>query len=59
MKTRFTSKVILLQETLEYRDAINLWYGTQEIQELQGHVLDAHTCAICKVVVEIMLHVVK
>jgi len=34
LKTRFTNKVILFQETLEYKDAINLCYGRQEILEL-------------------------
>jgi hypothetical protein len=42
VKTWFISKVILFQETLEYFDAINLCYGRQEIQELQGCDLDAH-----------------
>jgi hypothetical protein len=42
VKICFISKVILFQETLEYCDAINLCYGRQKIQELQGHVLDAH-----------------
>ncbi len=41
VKTKFTSKVILFQETPEYRDAIHLCYGRQETLELQGHVLDA------------------
>ncbi len=39
VKTRFASKVILFQETLEYRNAINLCYGKQEILELQDRVL--------------------
>jgi hypothetical protein len=34
MKTRFANKVILFQETLEYRDAINLCYGKHDILEL-------------------------
>ncbi len=34
VKTRFTSKVILFRETLEYWDAINLCYGKQEMQKL-------------------------
>jgi hypothetical protein len=44
---------------LEYKDAINLCYGGQEIQELQGRVPNAHTWAICKMVVETMLLFVK
>jgi hypothetical protein len=31
------------QETMEYWDAINLWNGRLETQELQGHVSNAHT----------------
>jgi hypothetical protein len=27
MKTKFANKIILFQETLEYRDAINMCYG--------------------------------
>jgi hypothetical protein len=46
MKIRFISKVILFLETLEYQDAINLYYGRQETQKLQGCVPDAHTWAI-------------
>jgi hypothetical protein len=46
-------------EILEYCDAINLCYGKREIQKLQGRVSDAHTWAICKVVVETMFLVVK
>ncbi len=29
MKTRFASRVILFQETLEYMNAINMYYGYQ------------------------------
>jgi hypothetical protein len=54
MKTMFVNKVIIFQETLEYQNAINLCYGKQETQELQGCVLDPHTWAICKMVVETM-----
>jgi len=59
MKTKFANKVIIFQKTLEYWDTINLFYGRQETQDLQGHVLDAHTWAICKMVVKTMPHVVK
>jgi hypothetical protein len=41
-KTKFTSKVILFQKTLKYRDIINRCYGRQEIQELQGCVPNTH-----------------
>jgi hypothetical protein len=56
---RFVSTLILFQKTLEYPDVTNLCDGKQEIQELQGRVLDAHTWAICKVVIEIMFPLVK
>jgi hypothetical protein len=55
----FINKIILFWETLEYYNAINLCYGKREIQKLQGHVLDAHTWAICRVVVETLFLVVK
>jgi hypothetical protein len=51
--------VIPFKKTLEYRNAINLCYGRQEVQELQGCVLDAHTWAICEVVVETLFPIVK
>jgi hypothetical protein len=51
--------MIMFQETLEYCDAINICYGKQETQELQGQVPDAHTWAICKVIVETMFLVVE
>ncbi len=41
VKTRFASKVILFQKTLEYRDAINLCYGKHETLDLHGCALDA------------------
>jgi hypothetical protein len=41
VNTKFISKVILFQEALEYRDAINLCYGRQETLELQGRVPNA------------------
>ncbi len=49
----------MFQKTLEYRDAINLCYGKQEIQELQRCVPDTHAWALCKVVVETMHPIVK
>jgi hypothetical protein len=48
VKTKFANKVIIFQKTLEYWDTINLYHGRQEIQDLQSHVLDGHTWAICK-----------
>jgi hypothetical protein len=53
--------MIIFQKTLEYHDVINLNLcdGRQKTQELQGRVLDAHTWAVCKVVIEIMFLVVK
>ncbi len=49
----------MFQKTLEYRDAINLCYGRQEIQKLQGCVPDTYAWAIRKVVVETMHPIVK
>jgi len=51
--------LILFKKTLEYHDVTSLCDGRQEIQELQGRVLDAFTWAICKVVIEIMFPLVK
>ncbi len=59
MKTMFANKVIMFLKTLEYRDAINLCYGRQEVQKLQGRVPNAHTWVVFKMVAEIMLLVVK
>jgi len=59
MKTRLTNKIILFQETLEYKDAINLCYGSQETLELLKHVLDALMWAICKTLTKTMFFVVK
>jgi hypothetical protein len=56
VKTRFASKVILFQKTIEYQNVVNLCYERQETQEL--HVPNAHTWA-CKMVVEIMFLVMK
>jgi len=39
---------------LECQDAINLYYGRQKTQKLQGLVSDAQTWAICKIICEIM-----
>jgi hypothetical protein len=59
VKTKFANKVIIFQKTLEYWDTINLYYERQKTQDLQGHVLDPHTWAICKMVAKLMPHVVK
>jgi hypothetical protein len=59
MNTRFVSKVIPFKKTLEYHNAINLCYGRQKTQQLQGYVPNAHTWAICEVVVETLLPIVK
>ncbi len=50
--------MILFQETLKYQDAMNLCYGRQETMELH-HASDAHIWAICKVIMEIMIPIVK
>jgi len=49
----------LFQETLEYKDAISLFYGRQENLELQGHVPNAQTWAICKAFTNTMFLIVK
>jgi hypothetical protein len=59
MKTNFTNKVILLQETVKYWSAINLCYGRQETLELQGCILDAHTWAVCNAITKTIILVVK
>jgi hypothetical protein len=38
----------------EYRDTLNLCYGRQESQELQGHVPNPHIETIGKTIVSIM-----
>jgi len=59
VKTKFASKVILFQETLEYQNAINFCYGRQETLELQGCVSNAWTWAIRKVICGTMFLIVK
>jgi hypothetical protein len=49
----------MFQETFKCQDVINLCYGRQETQELQGCVLDAHTQAIYKMVVKTMFTIVR
>lgn len=51
--------MIMFSKTSKCQDVINLCYGKQEIQELQGCVLDAHRWAIYKMVVKIMFTIVK
>ncbi len=59
IKTKFPNKVIMFQETLEYQNAINLCYLKQETHELQPHVPNVQTWAICKIICEVMFHAVK
>jgi len=59
VKTNFVSKMIMFSKTSKCQDVINLCYGKQEIQELQGCVLNAHRWAIYKMVVKIMFTIVK
>ena len=58
VKTRFASCVILFQETLEYRNAINMCYG-REAAHLQVRVPDGQTWAIAKTVTKTLLPVVE
>jgi hypothetical protein len=49
----------MFQKTLEHYNVVNLSYGRQEIQELQGCVSNAHTWTVCNVIDKIMFLVVK
>ena len=58
VKTRFASKVILFQETLEYADAINICYAAQSLK-LQARVPTGVTWAVARTVTETLNPVVK
>ncbi len=58
MKIRFSSQVILFQETLEYMNAINMCYGHQTTH-LQAHVPDGQTWAIVHIMIKMLLLVVN
>ncbi len=51
MKTRFASKVVLFQKTLEYANVINIYY-TQQSLVLQAKVLSGLTWDITRIVTE-------
>jgi len=58
MKTRFVSKVILFEETLEYADAINIWYEVQSLK-LQAQVPTGVTWTVARTVTKTLNLVVK
>jgi hypothetical protein len=51
VKTRFASKVILFQKTLEYVDAINICYAAQSLK-LQARVPTWVTWVVTRIVTE-------
>jgi len=51
VKTKFASKVILFQKTLEFKHTIALCYGQQQLLTFQGHVPSLQIWAIPQVVV--------
>jgi hypothetical protein len=44
MKTRFASKVIMFEETLEFNNVIIICYGKQKFVVLQQKILKAQVC---------------
>ena len=58
VKTRFASKVIFFQETLEYADAINICYAAQSLK-LQARVPIGVTWAVARIFTETLNPVVK
>ncbi len=51
LKTRFVSRIILFQETLEFKHTIVLCYGRQQSLALQGHVPSPQVWAIVQTIV--------
>ncbi len=51
MKTRFASRAILFQETLEFKHTIYLCYGKKTTLALQANVPSPQVWAIAQVVV--------
>jgi DNA-binding PucR family transcriptional regulator len=58
VKTRFASKIILFQETLEFKHVIALCYGRQQSFALQAYVPSPQVWAIAQVVVDTLKLVV-
>lgn len=58
VKTRFASKVVLFQETLEYADAINICYRRQSLK-LQERVPSGLTWAVARTVTGTLNAIVK
>ncbi len=59
IKTRFVSKVIWFQKTLEFKYTIVLCYGQQQSLPFQNHVLSPQVWAIAQVVVNTLGLVVQ
>jgi hypothetical protein len=59
IKTRFASKVIWFQKTLEFKYTIALCYGQQQSLAFQSHVLSPQVWAIAQVVVNTLGLVVQ
>jgi hypothetical protein len=55
VKTHFTSKVIIFQETLEYVNAINIYY-MQQNSSLQAKVPNGLTWAIAQAITKTLNH---
>ncbi len=51
MKTRFVSRIIWFQETLEFKHTIVLCHGRQQSLALQGHMPSPQVWAIVPIVV--------
>ncbi len=58
MKTKFASKVIFSQETLEYACATMICYSYQSLH-LQAYVLSGPTSTIARAMIEILNPIVK
>jgi len=50
VKTCFASKVVLFQETIEFKHVIVLCYGSQQSLILQGHVPNPQVWVVAQVV---------
>ncbi len=59
VKTHFASKVVLFQETIEFKHVIVFCYGSQQSLALQGHVLNPQVWVVTQVVVHTLAHMVQ
>jgi hypothetical protein len=51
VKTHFASRVVLFQDTFEFKHVIALCYGSQQLLALEGHVLSPKVWAIAQIIV--------